>query len=301
MLATRTWVCRCGSPARLVRCRNPAATNPAPRSRRVPNSADGPLAAARLLDPRRTKQASRSNHATRGVDGAIVGGDDGRLHQRITQPVKHRHRLRCRERQVEPGDPVLRTRRRPAVRGLPRARSQPGQHRPQVITVDRSSTPRSSPDEAAPNQRPADLTPARVVVLQAVRNLRQVVALGADTQLPDRHHPPVERPPDRRNVPERHTTATPGAGRAAPWCIGAVPLRRQPAPARGSDVVGVQLAEVLPMGRRGVPAGRTERGQRYHRALRGLAARWMRVMWRCWTDGTTYDPARHTAATSHAA
>ncbi len=46
---------------------------------------------------------------------------------------------------------------------------------------------------------------------------------------------------------------------------------------------------------------RTERGQRYHRALRGLAARWMRVMWRCWTDGTTYDPAKHPAATSHAA
>jgi len=46
---------------------------------------------------------------------------------------------------------------------------------------------------------------------------------------------------------------------------------------------------------------RTERGQRYHRALRGLAARWMRVMWRCWTDGTTYDPAKHPAAISHAA
>ena len=29
---------------------------------------------------------------------------------------------------------------------------------------------------------------------------------------------------------------------------------------------------------------RDERGQRYHRALRGLAARWMRILWRCWTD-----------------
>ncbi len=46
---------------------------------------------------------------------------------------------------------------------------------------------------------------------------------------------------------------------------------------------------------------RTERGQRYHRALRGLAARWMRVLWRCWTDGTTYDPTRHTAAAQLAA
>lgn len=41
---------------------------------------------------------------------------------------------------------------------------------------------------------------------------------------------------------------------------------------------------------------RDQRGQRYHRALRGLAARWTRVLWRCWTDGTTYDPTRHPAA-----
>lgn len=41
---------------------------------------------------------------------------------------------------------------------------------------------------------------------------------------------------------------------------------------------------------------RDERGQRYHRALRGLAARWMRVAWRCWQDGAAYEPARHMAA-----
>ena len=46
---------------------------------------------------------------------------------------------------------------------------------------------------------------------------------------------------------------------------------------------------------------RTQRGQRDHRALRGRATRWMRVMWRCWTDGTTYDPAKYIAASSHAA
>lgn len=41
---------------------------------------------------------------------------------------------------------------------------------------------------------------------------------------------------------------------------------------------------------------RDQRGQRYHRALRGLAARWTRVLWRCWTDGTTYDVTKHPAA-----
>jgi len=42
---------------------------------------------------------------------------------------------------------------------------------------------------------------------------------------------------------------------------------------------------------------RDQRGQRYHRALRGLSARWMRILWRCWTDHTTYDPHKHTSTT----
>lgn len=38
---------------------------------------------------------------------------------------------------------------------------------------------------------------------------------------------------------------------------------------------------------------REQRGQHYHRALRGLAARWTRVLWRCWTDQVPYDAALH--------
>lgn len=41
---------------------------------------------------------------------------------------------------------------------------------------------------------------------------------------------------------------------------------------------------------------RDQRGQRYHRALRGLAARWMRILWRCWVDGVPYDPSKHNSA-----
>lgn len=33
------------------------------------------------------------------------------------------------------------------------------------------------------------------------------------------------------------------------------------------------------------------RGQGKYRALRGLGARWMRILWRCWTDHSCYDPA----------
>jgi transposase len=35
------------------------------------------------------------------------------------------------------------------------------------------------------------------------------------------------------------------------------------------------------------------RGQGKYRAIRGLGARWTRILWRCWTDHTRYDPARH--------
>lgn len=35
------------------------------------------------------------------------------------------------------------------------------------------------------------------------------------------------------------------------------------------------------------------RGQHHYRALRGLGARWVRVLWRCWQDRTPYDPQRH--------
>jgi transposase len=34
-------------------------------------------------------------------------------------------------------------------------------------------------------------------------------------------------------------------------------------------------------------------GQGHHRALRGLGARWVRILWRCWNDHTTYDPTIH--------
>ena len=35
------------------------------------------------------------------------------------------------------------------------------------------------------------------------------------------------------------------------------------------------------------------RKQHHHRALRRLGTRWMRVLWRAWTDGVPYDQARH--------
>ncbi len=39
-----------------------------------------------------------------------------------------------------------------------------------------------------------------------------------------------------------------------------------------------------------------DRGQHAHRGLRGVGARWARILWRCWQDGVAYDPVfRRTA------
>ena len=34
-------------------------------------------------------------------------------------------------------------------------------------------------------------------------------------------------------------------------------------------------------------------GQGHHRALRGIGARWMRILWKCWHDRVEYNPALH--------
>jgi transposase len=49
-----------------------------------------------------------------------------------------------------------------------------------------------------------------------------------------------------------------------------------------------------PWARSSYEAGRSK-GQHHHRALRGLSARWARVLWRCWQDGVPYRPELHHA------
>ena len=41
------------------------------------------------------------------------------------------------------------------------------------------------------------------------------------------------------------------------------------------------------------------RGHDHPRAIRTLGRGWTRVLWRCWQDGTTYDPARHHGLQQH--
>jgi hypothetical protein len=41
------------------------------------------------------------------------------------------------------------------------------------------------------------------------------------------------------------------------------------------------------------------RGHDHPRALRTVGRAWCRIVWRCWQDGTAYDPARHRALQRH--
>jgi transposase len=50
-----------------------------------------------------------------------------------------------------------------------------------------------------------------------------------------------------------------------------------------------------PWARAAYDAGKS-RGLHHHRALRGLGARWARVLWRCWQDSRPYDEERHLAS-----
>ena len=106
-LATRTWVCRWGSPARLVRCRNAAATNPAPRSRRVPNSARHPspwpgcwtlAGRSRPRVPARRRPRRRPGRRPPSTSDTTSGSP--RAYRTDTD-------FGDGERQVEPGHPAL--------------------------------------------------------------------------------------------------------------------------------------------------------------------------------------------------
>ena len=60
--------------------------------------------------------------------------------------------------------------------------------------------------------------------------------------------------------------------------------------ARGSCALSAVMR--LQPGRRAYRGAR-DRRQPHKRALRGIGARWVRILWRCWTDGTIYDPGMH--------
>ena len=131
--------------------------------------------------------------ADRFVDRRVEGFDDLTTHQRVAQRVQHRHRLRRRERQVEPRHPPLPGLQAVTVRCLAGARIQPSEDRPQVLTRHRARQPQGPDGVADPPS--GQLAAARVVVVEPFGDLAQVVRLGSDSQLPHRQHP------DRTSTP----------------------------------------------------------------------------------------------------
>jgi hypothetical protein len=140
------------------------------------------------------------------LDGPVVGGDHDRFDERVAEPVQHRHRLRRGEGQIEARHPVLEHRRWTAGRRLTGAGCQSGKHGTQLVTADAVAV-QAEPGRGCTHPSSRHLAATGVVVLDTVGDLGQVVVLGADAQLPDRHHPDPEKDrPTAAPVPERHTT-----------------------------------------------------------------------------------------------
>src|SRR5262245_62970761 len=78
-----------------------------------------------------------------------------------------------------------------AVGSQPRARGEPGEHRAQVLRGDLTAKAEQPRAGAAPQA--GSLASARVVLVESVRDLGEVVRLGADAQLPEAHHNPPMR------------------------------------------------------------------------------------------------------------
>jgi len=153
----------------------------------------------------------------RSVDGRVGGLDDVGAHQRIRQRVQHRHRLRGAEGEIKARYPVAPRAQLLTVGCQSGARSQPGEHRLQVLGAYLAG--HSERRHRRPHPAARRLTRPRVIVVEAAGDLPQVVVLLTDAQLPQRqHHPPID--PVRLVSLEETFAIAPNAADAGahPWC-----------------------------------------------------------------------------------
>lgn len=115
----------------------------------------------------------------------LVRGDDLTADLGSAQRPRHRHRLRRGEGQIQRGDPPVRSAERAPISSAP-----PAQERDEVVVGDRAIQAEALGAPASPV--PRDLGAADVVVLGAVRDRAQVVALLTRRELPDRQHTPTK-------------------------------------------------------------------------------------------------------------
>ena len=96
---------------------------------------------------------------------------------------------------------------------------------------------------------------------------------------------------DRDPVPDgQHAAGRDRAGAGdqglRPDPAGPVPLRREPADAARHRLVDLHRRSRRPVVEERSTRTRRARGQGKYRALRGIGARWMRILWRCWINHT---------------
>ena len=102
----------------------------------------------------------------------------------VRHRIQHARRLRCLERQVEPGHPARVRPQRLTVRCQPAGSgTQPGEHGPQIIRIDLAAE--TEPAGAAADPLAVGFTGAGVVVAQRLGDAGQVVGLLADAELGD--------------------------------------------------------------------------------------------------------------------
>jgi hypothetical protein len=73
--------------------------------------------------------------------------------------------------------------------------------------------------------------------------------------------------------------------------MGSFPLGLSQVSAAKFSRMGKSLHRVLGVGAKLLPAT-TQQGQDHHAAVRALAFKWIRVVFRCWKDGVAYDESR---------
>ena len=179
LAAMTTWVCSCGSPARLVCWRNTAAVNPA---RRRPSTWPSALGRGVRRGARRSPRRPPPPRRGRPRPAARRGGADGE---------QHRHRLRRRTRHVEASHRLL------AVAPAAHARCRSGRSQPSRRGTPPRRRRRPRPDSAGTTPQPPAGRLAGVEVV-AGRRLDVVAArIGAL----ERRHPRGHRTLPLRSRP----------------------------------------------------------------------------------------------------
>ena len=133
------------------------------------------------------------------------GLDDLALNSRIVgDRVEHRHRFRCLERQIEPGNSPGMRAERVAVRSeAAGSRRDASEHSAQIIRVNRAVEAKALGADTDPDA--VGFASAGVVVVEALSDATEGVGLLPDPQFGDAQHGPQRAPTHSRPRSQHHS------------------------------------------------------------------------------------------------